>query len=296
MRRYRIGGSEACRLKIGSFLAMFIVVLAFLAALTEHVAGPGDFFFTVARGEVTGMSSVNKFGRNIDIDQNASADIWDGGHTGSESLVWVAPTADAIHNFTSSDPADTANGGGARTISVSGLTDWDTAQISETITMAGTSTVASVNSYVIIHRMSVLTSGSTDINVGTITATATAPSSTTVTALIRPSQGQTQMAIYGIPSTQTAFVGRFYASANKTGGAVVKVDVSLEYNSQPKTVLTTFTVRHTFGLLSGGTTSFTIPYYVPKVFAGPGILKIMVSSSLNNMDISAGFDIVLADN
>lgn len=37
---------------------------------------------------------------------------------------------------------------------------------------------------------------------------------------------------------------------------------------------------------------FIIPYYLPKVFEGPGILKIQVLSGTNNMDVSAGFDIV----
>lgn len=36
--------------------------------------------------------------------------------------------------------------------------------------------------------------------------------------------------------------------------------------------------------------------WVPKKFVGPGIIKIQSTSGANDVDISAGFDIVLIDN
>lgn len=260
---------------------------------------------TIARSLVTGMMSVNKFGRNIEIDSAAIADIWDGGHTvasGGVSLIWVAPTQARIHAIVSTSLNDSDTGGvnpqsdGARTVRVFGLTDWDTAEVSEDIILDGTTSVNTSNSYVIIHRIRVLTKGNnaTGPNVGVITATAATDA--TITAQIRAGQGQTQMAIYGIPSTQKAYIGRLYANANKAGGAAGLLDVSLLSNPEPQTEITSFLTKHTFGLQSTGTSALTIPYYSPKVIEGPAIIKVQASSNTNDMDVSAGFDLVVIDN
>ena len=144
--------------------------------------------------------------------------------------------------------------------------------------------------------MQVLTQWATSVNVGIITATATSPSATTVTALIRVGEGQTLMAVYGIPSTQTAYVGRFYGNVNKAGGNAGLVDVSLRFNPEPNSELLGFRSAHSFGLGTVGTSALTITYYTPKVFAGPGILKVQVVSGTANQDVSAGFDLILVDN
>ena len=265
------------------------------------VDGSGTWYVDGAAadlGGVSGFNTMKKFGRNVEIDSGVLADVWDGGYTvasGGESLIWLAPTAAAVHNIKSSSASDASVGVGARTIRIYGLKDWDTAQTTEDITLNGTTNVATANSYVIIHRMKVLTKGATNVNVGLITATATSPSNTTVTAQIEIGKGQTQMAIFGIPSTQTGYLGRFYANVNKAGGNAGLVDVTLLYNPEPDVEVVNFLTKHTFGLQTVGTSAFTIPYFMPKVFEGPGILKIQVLSGTNDMDVSAGFDVVLVN-
>ena len=214
------------------------------------------------------------------------------------SLIWVAPTAAAKHDITSTSTDDDGNpvGDGARTIRIFGLPDWDTAEVTEDITMNGTGTVETANSYVIIYRMQVLTKGATSSNVGTITATAKSPSATTVTARVEVGKGQTQMAIYGIPSTQKFYIDRLYANMNKQGGASGQVDVTLLVNPEPDAELTNFINRHTFGLEKTGTTAFFISFTTPKVIDGPAIIKVQVSSATNDMDVSAGFDGVKVNN
>ena len=160
----------------------------------------------------------------------------------------------------------------------------------------GTGDVDTTNSYVIIYRMHVITKGATNVNVGLITATATSPSATTITARIEIGKGQTQMAIFGIPSTQKFYMDRFYSNMNKSGGAVGQVDVVLLYNPEPDVELTNFVSRHTFGLQKSGTTAFLIPFTTPKILPGPAIIKIQVSSNANDMDVSAGFDGEIVDN
>jgi hypothetical protein len=253
-----------------------------------------DFFLEVARGNVPGVSSVNKFGRNIEIDSGVTADVWDGGNTGGESLLWVAPTQARTHTIASDSASDTDGGVGARRLRLFGLPDWDTAEISEDIVMNTGSPPVTSNSYVIIHRMQVLTKGATNVNVGTITATATGDA--TVTAKIRPGQGQTQMAIYGVPSSQIAYIGTFYADVNKAGGAAGLIDVNLRVNPEPQDELLNFLVKHTFGLQTVGTSALPVNYYTPKIVAGPAIIKVQALSGTDNMDISAGFDLILVNN
>ncbi len=245
----------------------------------------------IARGNVSGQTTINKFGRNIAVASGATADIWDDGNTAGV-LIWVAPTQARTHVIASTDANDTSGGTGARTVKIYGLPDWDTAEVSETVTMNTSSPPVTSNSYVIIHRMKVVTKGGTNVNIGEITATAAG----NVTAQINVGKGQTGMAIYGIPSTQKLYLGRIYANLNKSGGATGGADVSLEVNTEPNAELTNFTVRHTFGIITTGTSALTINYYVPKIIVGPAIVKMQAVSGVSSLDISAGFDGIIVNN
>ena len=207
-----------------------------------------DYGLEVARGNVPGMSKVNKFGRCTDVDSGVDTDIAD--MTSGTSATWVAPTAARVHAIVSTSTSDTNTAGaGARTVQVYGLTSWTAVETSEVIELDGTTPVNTTNSYVIIHRMKVLTKGATNVNVGVITATAATDS--TVTAQINAGEGQTQMAVYGIPSGVTAYMTRYYASAIK-GALSISVSISLLANPEPDSELTNFLVKHTQGLATDG--------------------------------------------
>ncbi len=253
-----------------------------------------DFGLSVARGLVTGIGSVRKFGKTDNADNGVDTDVWDGASIGTPVLEFVAPTQARIHQIASTSASDDSVGVGARTIQVYGLKTWDTAESSETVIMDGTSDVATANSYVIIHRMKVLTKGATNVNVGIITATPdTDPS---VTAHILAGQGQTQMAIYGIPSTQTGYITSYYASAVKAS-ASLSVSVDLLYNPEPDTELTNFRVIHTIGIATEGSSYLRHEHgKVPQAVAGPCILKIRANSSANDTTVAAGFDAYVVDN
>jgi len=248
----------------------------------------GDYAFEVARGNVNGVSSVQKFGRNQDIGSGTQEDIWDGGAT------WVAPTQARIHQIASTSTSDDGApaGVGARTIQVYGLTSWATKEVSEVITMNGTTNVPTVNSYVIIHRMKVLTKGATDVNVGVITATADTDS--TVTARMEIGWGQSQMAIYGVPSIQTAYIFRFYSNVLKAAGTV-EVDNILLVNPEPDAELINFITKHTFSN-SNVAMNTQIQLKTAKVFAGPCIIKMAAIPDAGSTDVGAGFDLYLEDN
>jgi len=247
------------------------------------------FNLQASRGKIAGISTVEKFGRNADVDTDSDPeDVWTAGG------VWAAPTAARAHTVASSSTLDTATGSelGARTVKIFGLTDWSSAETSETITMNGTSDVTTANSYVIIHRMEQLTGGAT--NVGTIAATAVTDA--TVTAEIAIGQGQTQMAIYGLPSTHEFYMTNWYMTMDRSTGAAAAVDMDLLVQSNPDDSDSVFVVKNSHGMISTGGTH--VNHLFPTLFkvSGPAIIKSQVAFvSASNTDVNSGFDGYLVD-
>ena len=88
--------------------------------------------------------------------------------------VWTAspdsytfPTSAAVCQVFSSSANDTSAGTGARTVFVKGL-NGSFVEVSETVTMNGTSNVNTTNSYIRVNEFYILTSGSNATNVGNI--------------------------------------------------------------------------------------------------------------------------------
>lgn len=253
-----------------------------------------DFQLEVARGNIARVVHINKFGRSTDVDNGVPTDVWDRANATDGQVTWVAPTSSVIHNIKSSSASDTAAGAGARTIQVSGLVDFDTKEVFETIILNGTTDVPTVNSFVLIHRMEVLTKGATSVNVGTITATGIGGGNP-VTAQINVGEGQTLMAIYGIPSNQRAWMTNFYGSVQKvqTGRDII---IRLLSNREPQSELVNFTTKHIFTINGGGSSDVQHDFKPYKEFEGPCIIKMQATGDANDMDVSAGFDLYLVDN
>jgi len=200
-----------------------------------------DYPLSVARGLVTGVTSVNKFGSSPEGIQTTVTDIWSRANAAVTQQIWLAPTEPRVHAIVSTSTDDDGNpvGLGARTIRIYGLKTWDLAETSEDITLNGTGSVNTANAYVIIHRMKVLTSGATSINVGTISATAATDN--TVTAVILPGDGQTEMAIYGVPSIQSFYLTRWSCAVAKNATAVF-ASFQLRVNENPNVQTTNFLI------------------------------------------------------
>lgn len=249
-----------------------------------------------SQGKITGVSAVNKFGQAPSGVQTSLTDIWARADSTPTQQIWLAPTAARVHAIVSSSTSDDGSpvGVGARTIRVSGLTSWTTAETSEDVTLDGTTPVNTVNSYVIIHRMKVLTSGATSINVGTITATAATDG--TITALILPSKGQTQLAIYGIPSIQTLYLTNYDFTIHDTGGTAKAVDVFLVVNENPNVQTTNFITKINGGVNTAGNSHFVKEYNPYLKIPGPAIIKAQGLSSAADTDCSANFDGYLITN
>ena len=257
--------------------------------------GGGDYFQDIPEGRVPGESGVNKFGRCADADSGAATDVHDGANSTDGVVTWAAPTQARTHNLASTSTDDDGDpvGTGAQTVRLYGLVDWDTAEVSEVIIMDGTTNVPTVNAYVIIHRIKVLTWGSAGPNVGVITATAATDG--TVTAQINAGEGQTQMAVYGIPSIQHFNMIQYYATTNKAVTSM-GAEVKLKANQYCDNELLGFVTKHTKGLVTTGTSDGSHHFNPYNRFDGPAIIKIEVTTTVNNSTIDAGFDGVLVDN
>ena len=236
----------------------------------------------LARGLVPNNVAVKKFGRNPDIDVG-SEDIW------SQGGNWVAPTAARVHAIASSNAEDGGAGTdtGALTVSVNGL-NASYADTTETVVLNGTTPVNTANSYVIIHRMIVLTAGSAGANVGTITATAAAPDSTVSCAVVI-GKNQTQFCIYQVPAGYTGYMWRFGGSMN--GGANANVD--LELFAKPFGGV--FNLKGTINITTGAG-AVSREYNTPQAFTEKTILKIRGSSDTVNSNVVGNFDLTLVAN
>lgn len=248
-----------------------------------------DFSADAAGGQVSGYSTVNKFGLALDCDNGVPTDIWDGADGSTSTDLWAGPTATRVHDIVSTSVNDTSAGTGARTIRISGLTSWDSAEVTEDVTLNGTSNVATVNSFVIIHRMKCLTFGSLSSNEGIITATAQVDS--TITAAIQAGEGQTLMAIYGVPSTKVLLLVGLYSTV--LGGSGVDITGRILVNENADQPDSGFIAKSKWAIRRDN--NFLWKYIPPRIFSGPCIVKVQATSDANNADVAAGFDGYLVD-
>lgn len=254
-----------------------------------------DFDLRVSAGVVSGISAVNKFGENTDIDTGTDPeDVW------SKGGIWIPPTAASIHTIVSSHVSDdggasTATHTGARTVRVYGLKTWDTSETSEDVTLSGTSEMVTANSYVIIHRLQVITSGTSDTNRGIIEAVEAA-SSEISSAEILAEHGQSHMAIYGISSLDRFFVADWDIDLNKSGQAgTAQVDFCVRENADEAS--STWNIKEELGVSTTGSSfvEHTFHPYLPVV--GPAIIKVQVREvSGSNTNVSSGFEGYLVKN
>lgn len=174
-----------------------------------------DFETRVSVGGVPGYSIVNKFGTNADIDSGTvPEDVCEvgGAYTG-----WA--TAAETVQVLSSSANDASAGTGARTVRMTGL-DSSYAQISETVTLNGTSGVTTTNSFLRVHTATVLTAGSGGVNAGDITfrqSTTTA----NIFLFMLAGRNQTNCSAYTVPAGKTAYMKHLTSAVGGTANAAI---------------------------------------------------------------------------
>lgn len=259
-------------------LLSILFVLLFAAA---NFAQMYNFELEAARGNISGISSGNKFGKNIAV--TTYEDIWQNGGT------FASPTTADVVNFASSSANDTAAGTGARTLQISGVdTNWRS--VTETITLRGTTNVPTVNKYWGINRVIVLTAGSGGTNAGTITGTSTG-TGTPVLATIVIGKAQTQQCIYFVPAGYTCYITRLNVSqTNTTSTATLQAELFI------KPFGGVFNIKNDLSLGQGGTNAIEEHFDTPIIATEKSIIKIGAKPSAASAIVSAEFDYFLVKN
>lgn len=159
----------------------------------------------IATGDADGKTVVFQYGNNANV---AAADelIWDN----SAAYVYMA-TAQKLGVFSASANDDTS-GTGARTVQVWGVNSAYTAT-NEVITLAGTDTVFSTNTFARIWKAKVITAGSGGKNAAQITIGDSSLVDTTL-CIIATGENVSKSAMFTVPTGKTFYlVGIVMSSA-----------------------------------------------------------------------------------
>ncbi len=136
-------------------------------------------------------------------------------------------TGDGL-DLISTSADDTAAGTGARTVSVEGLF-CDTADSNRykkrvsTYTMAGTSAgslLSGVNTFAVVHKISVLTAGSGNVNAGTISAKI----ASSVCCVLKPNEGVSKVLTHGVPYGKELLVKALHISSYCQTASTLRVE------------------------------------------------------------------------
>lgn len=164
-----------------------------------------DYFIDASLGLIPGVSTVYQLGINPDIDAGP-ADVWSGGGlypwmTGATSLEVVSSSAN-----------DTASGTGARTVTLNGL-NASYVEVSQTITLNGTTAVAIPTQLFRINSMTIATAGSGQVNAGDITVRDAGAGATR--ALMDAGFGSLRQSQYTVPAGKTLLVSTASHAINR---------------------------------------------------------------------------------
>ena len=178
----------------------------------------------IVLGDIDNIGHINKFGRNPNIDTNTiPEDIWS---SGGDYTGFPTGTPETIA-VVSTSTNDTSGGTGARTVRIEGLkSTTSSAYETEDITLTGTTTATSTNTWYRVNRMYVLTAGTLGYNEGTITfnhSTTTA----NVFGTIEAQRNQSTIAVYTIPYQTTGYIIQYSLSLVRASGAAGSGEISL---------------------------------------------------------------------
>lgn len=231
-----------------------------------------DERLNISRGLVKGASFVHKFGYNPDIDTTTDPEtVWSHGGLYPWSALDGAAQTLYVKSASASDTMAVTFYGH----------DNDGVEISDTITLTGTTAVASTKAFKRIYRAFVVGSVA---NVGEITWH-TVSGSGSVVCNIAAEEGQTLMSLYSIPAGKTGYL--YCGDCSINSGKEVTIKFYVRYPGSP------FRIAHVVEL-AGINYRYDFPF-PPVLPAGTDIEVRVDNANDNNCRVAANFDILLID-
>ena len=235
----------------------------------------------IARGNIDQLTSVNKFGANVESANGVLEDVWDGGGTYSFPATALITKLSQTTNQVAMLGAN---------IEVQGLDiNWD--QVTQTKALDGSNTTTAVTldtPLLRIFRMKVLADV---VNDSPIRAHNDAES--VDYAIISIGKNQTLMAIYTVPRNKTAYITNYYYDYIRDS---VKDPDSVNFilKTADRANGYEFQVKHEVGLpkLASGRQHEFKPYYQVREKTD---IKMSAIADGADANVHAGFDIILAN-
>jgi hypothetical protein len=250
---------------------------------TNPLPVTGDLIGRIAlvAGDYSGYADARVFGFNRDVDSASDEDLWSAG--GNYNWLTSASIVEAL----SDDANDTSAGTGARTIQIWGL-DANYDEQTEVISLNGTTAVDSANTYIRVFRAKVLTAGSGGTAAGTITVRVDGGGSTV--AEIPEGYNRTEMAVYTVPDSKTAYLTHIWASCGDSSTkAYIEVKLQVrEYGG-------VFCNEHTINLATDGTNAAVYNLPIPLEIGAKADICLTAKTSQDNTQVTGAFSMVLVD-
>lgn len=244
--------------------------------------------FDIMQGKKGGVFKSNKLGKNSNVPSSVS--LANPEFITEQGGVYTGfPTSDAeTITISSSSTEDSAAGTGTRTLTIIGLDEnWEIQ--SETVTLNGTSGVATVGTYRRAHTMFQVSSGSNLVNVGTITARHTTTTANIFLTII-PSVGSSNYAVQTVPANKIGVLVNYTADIRR--GGTTNADGAF-YIADAETGA--YRYRRPFSINVGAGIDRT-PYGGVRFSEKTDIAMVITQCSQNLTIITGGFDILFIDN
>ena len=227
------------------------------------------WFFQIAQGLIAGHRAVFKAGYNPSIANNVEESLW------SHSVIypWASWGAGGTLSCVSASASDTG------VLYITGLKASDWTQITETITMTGTTPVVTTNSFIRINSLSY--NHSTDTNLGEIHTYRNGG----VVGYIGVGEGQGQMAQFSVPAGYTAYLLNGNANMGKGNDGFGKFKYRM-YGGSFQTAMTFLLFQSTFDY------KFEAPLALPE----KSDLDVTMLASVSGTSCSCAYSMILIAN
>ena len=260
------------------------------AVISSQLVGTTNFFLEVAKGTVLGHKSVQKFGRNEEIDTGTDPeDIWTYGG------LYTYNDTPSIQYISSSNALDIG-----MEITVQGL-DENYNEQSVIVLLNGQAQTQIGTGELFVRVFRAFNSGPIefagnvliyDDTVASVTLGVPSPS-TSVKAEIRAADQQTYMALYTVPAGKTAYFMQHSSDIIKANSSAQNslLDIRIrEFGS-------VFRSRQLDGLTTNGSSAFDFVFTLPERIPEKSDIRMQVRTvTTNDMGVSSTFVLMLIDN